>query len=298
MNLQQLKILVLMAEHKKLTAVAEALGLKHPTVSFHMKKLEEYIGAPLYERRHHRIFLTHTAQVLLPYAQKIVSCAQEAEAVVWKSLQNAEHKITIGCTASSGKLLLPSLLNRLRESFPNVNADIKIEKPEIIAKMLLAYEIDFGFIMEFHVPKSGFHAVPLLDDVYGLVLHRSHPLANADSFHPLEIENDRWLIREQGTLSRKVIDDWVSQLRLELHAVSEFGSSDMIKEAVLSGLGVSIMDYMSVFNEIGQNRLAFKKLESVPPQKLCFVYNNKRSYSLLMKQIIQLFSDIRLHMPG
>ncbi|WP_240421386.1 LysR family transcriptional regulator [Paenibacillus periandrae] len=291
MNLQQLKILVLLAEHKKVTVVAEMLKLKHPTVIFHMKKLEAYLGATLFEKRQNRIFLTHAATLLLPYARQMVSSAEEAEAVLLKSLQNFENKITIGCTATVGKYFLPHLLNHLRQAFPNVNVDIKIEKSDIIATLLASFQIDFGILMERHIERYDFSKLPLFDDVYGIALSPSHPLANIESIHPIQIENDRWLIREQGALSRKVFDEWTLQHKLNLHAVSEFGASDAIKEAVISGLGISIMDYLSVFEEVKKDKLIFKKLESVPTQKLCFIYSNKRSYNLQMKQLIDLFSN-------
>lgn len=291
MNLQQLKILVLLAEHKKVIAVAEVLKLKHPTVIFHMKKLEEYLGATLFERRQNRVFLTHAASLLLPYARKILSCAEEAEAILLKSLQNFENKITIGCTPIVGKYILPNLLIGLRQAFPNVNVDIKIEKPDIIASLLASFQIDFGILMERHIEKYDFSKLPLLDDVFGVVLNPSHPLAHIESIHPIQIEADRWLIREQGALSRKAFDEWTLQHKLNLHSVSEFGASDAIKEAVISCLGISIMDYLSVFEEVKNGKLIFKKLESIPPQKLCFIYSNKRSYNLQMKQLIDFFSN-------
>ncbi|WP_240421390.1 LysR family transcriptional regulator [Paenibacillus periandrae] len=291
MNLQQLKILVFMAEHKKVTVVAEMLKVKHPSVLFHMKKLESFMGATLFERRQNRIFLTHAATLLLPYARQMVSCAEEAQAVLLKSLQNSENKITIGCTVNVGKYILPNFLNHLQQAFPHVNVDIKIEKPEMIASLLARFQIDFGILMEFHIEKYDFSKLPLLDDVYGVVLYPSHPLANIESIHPIQIENDRWLIREKGTLTRKIFNEWTSQHKLDFHAVSEFGDTDAIKEAVMSCLGISIMNYLTVFEEVKKNKLIFKKLESVPPQKLCFIYSNKRSYNLQMKQLIDLFSN-------
>lgn len=290
MNLQQLKVLVLIAEHKKVTAAAESMRLTHPTVGFHMRKLEETIGAPLYDRRHNRILLTHAGALLLPYARQIVSVAEEAAAVLAKALQNEENKLAIGCTPTLGKKLIPRLLRKLRQELPHVHVDIKIEKPDAVARLLAGYEIDIGILSEYHVAKYDFARIPFSDGNLGIALYSSHPLAHIDPIHPLQLEQERWLVREQGTVSRSVLDAWVTRHRLELRDVSEFGSTDTIKEAVLSGLGISVIAYSTIEEEVKAGKLVFHRFDFVQARKTMFLYAKSNKPSPLMKKVIHLLS--------
>ncbi|MFD0712321.1 LysR family transcriptional regulator [Paenibacillus sp. GCM10027626] len=107
MNLLKIKIIVLLERLKKVTLVAEELGLKQPTVSFHMRKMEEEWELPLFEIKTGKVILTEAGKTLHHYAVRIERLYEEAESrlAVMRS-GGSKRKFTIGLSAMAGSLLL------------------------------------------------------------------------------------------------------------------------------------------------------------------------------------------------
>jgi len=107
MNLLKIKIIVLLERYKKVTSVANELGLKQPTVSFHMRKMEEEWGAALFEMKTGKVVFTEAGKLLHHYAVRIERLYTEAESRIAALQSNGQRrKFVIGCTEIASSMLL------------------------------------------------------------------------------------------------------------------------------------------------------------------------------------------------
>ncbi|MBW7458389.1 LysR family transcriptional regulator, partial [Paenibacillus sepulcri] len=108
MSILRMKIIVLLDRLKKVTAVADELDLKQPTVSFHMKKMEEEWGIPLFEMKTGKVLLTEAGKTLHHYAQQIDHIYGEAQTRLQTLRQTGKNQFIIGCTDLAASLMLLS----------------------------------------------------------------------------------------------------------------------------------------------------------------------------------------------
>lgn len=282
MNLQQLKVLVLLAKHKKLTAVAEILNIKQPTVTFHMKKLEETAG----------VMLTDAGEALFHYASRIVAWAEEAEQVLTDYRHFKKGTVIIGASNTPATYFLPRLLGDMQKAYPFVQISLQVKNSPQILDMLNRFEIDFGIIAEYQVEDPELIATPLAEDEMVIVLYPNHRLAQYEQI-PLDfLRNERFILREKGSASRRMSEEWAVSNDFQFQINMELGATEAIKQSIMAELGISILSRMAVTREIAEGKLAFKK---IPPPVLTrhmyLVYNRNRFLTPIVQDFIEFFQQ-------
>ncbi|MFS0726880.1 LysR substrate-binding domain-containing protein [Paenibacillus sp. 1P07SE] len=177
MNFIKLDILVLLDKHKKITAVAGALGVKQPTITFHMKSLEEQYGVPLFEMNGGKYELTRAGKALLHYARQIRSLGLEAGRVMAEQRSPDRGTFHIGASYVAGTYLLPAWIHRFRETYPEVEVRLTIRTAPVIRQLLAERRIDLGFISAQHTEGDSLHCEPLCADRLVVAFAADHPLA-------------------------------------------------------------------------------------------------------------------------
>lgn len=124
MTILKMRLIVLIERLKKVTLVAQELGMKQPTVSFHMKKLEEEWGMPLFEHKTGKVLLTEAGRMLHHYAVQIDRSYSEAEARIAALRTGGKQTLRIGCTPLAGALLLTSALFKKISEAGRLNCDL------------------------------------------------------------------------------------------------------------------------------------------------------------------------------
>ncbi|MEI0737267.1 LysR family transcriptional regulator [Paenibacillus sp. JTLBN-2024] len=142
LNLLKLQIIELLEKHHKITTVADLLGLKQPTVTFHMKNLEREFGVKLFDARMGRIILTDAGRALLHYASKINALASEAQRVVNDFDTLKQGTLSIGASYVPATYILPSILDSFTKSFPGIRVTLSVKTAPAIMQMLHSHQID------------------------------------------------------------------------------------------------------------------------------------------------------------
>lgn len=292
MNLQQLKVLVLLAKHKKLTAVAEILNIKQPTVTFHMKKLEETAGVPLFQQQYKHVMLTDAGEALFHYASRIVSWAEEAEQVLTDYRHFKKGTVIIGASNTPATYFLPRLLGDMQQAYPYVQISLQVKNSPQILDMLHRFEIDFGIIAEYQIDHPDLIATPLVEDEVVIVLHPNHRLAQHEQI-PLDLlREERFILREKGSATRRMSEEWAIYNNFQFQIAMELGATEAIKQSIMSGLGISILSRLAVTREVAEGKLVFKK---IPPPVLTrhvyLVYHQNRFLTPIVQDFIQFFQQ-------
>ncbi|WP_164215241.1 LysR family transcriptional regulator [Virgibacillus sp. YIM 98842] len=292
MNLQQLKILVLIEEHKQVTAVANMLEIKQPTVTFHMKKLEESAGVPLFHQHHRKVFLTDAGRKLYDYAKRIVIWLEEAEGQMYEYREMNKGRVLIGASNTAATYFLMDGIGVLHKKFPNVHISLEVENTPLILKKLKNYALDFAIVAAHGISDPEYMAFPLMKDELGVVMNADHPLAELDELSVEMLQDQKWILREKDSSSRRMIDRWQSEMKVELDVKLELGSTEAIKKAIQSNLGLSILSKLSMLSEIKSNRLIYKEIGSpLLKRNIFLVHHRDAQKTPMVKQFVDYFRE-------
>ncbi|GAB6928785.1 LysR family transcriptional regulator [Paenibacillus sp. JCM 10914] len=255
MNLMKLQIVELIDRHHHMTSVADILGIKQPTVSFHMKSLEEEWQVPLFESRNGKTFLTEAGQALLHYAVKINALAKESERVVREYDSLYRGTLHIGASYVPATYLLPGILSTFSREFPGIRISLSVKPSSVIRDMLSRHQIDLGIISSGPFTNPSLRAESLCKDDLSLISSPDHPLTIMDSVSPEQIVRSPFALHGTESSTRQLTDQWLEQHGLHMRSPVELDSLEAIKQLVLFGEHVSFISRMAVQREQEQGTL-------------------------------------------
>ncbi|RUS46571.1 LysR family transcriptional regulator [Cohnella sp. AR92] len=278
MNVQQLRVFEKTAACRTITEAAAELGLKQPTVSFHLKKLEETFGVELFRKQAGRLTLTLAGEGLLPYARKISTLVEEAEQLMRDYKEQGRGKLRIGASYTPATYFLPAYLAEFQELYPQTLPLLTVKQAGEVLGMLAGYEIDVAVVSLPDEPVPGLNVVRLASDELKLVLSPRHPLATRRSLTVEELRMEPFLVHEPGSTSRELAERWARNNGLRWNIRMELGSIETIKESVKHGIGIGILPYRSVIKESSEGLLAVRDLPgSIPARTISLAYREEDS---------------------
>ncbi|TCV84316.1 LysR family transcriptional regulator [Sulfurirhabdus autotrophica] len=276
LTFRQLSVFEAVARHLNYSRAAEEMHLSQPAVSMQIKQLEENVGLSLFEQLGKKIFLTEAGHELYHYSRTIAQQLTEAEAVIneLKGVKRGKLKISVASTAN---YFAPQLLATFIQRFPDVTVSLNVTNRETLLNQLAHNEMDMAIMGQ---PPDGLDLVAesFMDNPLVIIAPVNHPLVVEKSI-PLErLQNETFLVREQGSGTRISMERFFSLHGIRLTTGMEMSSNEAIKQAVQAGLGLGIVSIHTLALELELNRLAVLDVESFPIMRHWFVVHraNKR----------------------
>jgi DNA-binding transcriptional LysR family regulator len=271
---KQLRAFVYTVKLGTLTRAAEALFLSQPTVSLQLQALERELGVRLLERRRRRINLTDSGEALYELARPLVegweNLDRDFQAKV-KGLQGG--RLTIAAGSSTIQYLLPDLVRRYRESYPEVQLQLANVTGKDGLALLRADEADFAVGSMLDVPNDiAWAPVHHYDPM--LIMPPDHPLAAKTSVTLQDLSPYGLILPPQRLSTYRLVDLVFQQRQVPFRVAIEVGGWDVIKEYVAMGLGISIVTGICI-TEADRSRLAVRNMKQYFPQ---------RSYGVVMRK--------------
>lgn len=298
MNLIKLQIVELIDKHHHMTSVAEVLGIKQPTVTFHMKSLEEEMGVRLFESRNGKTFLTEAGQALLHYSVKINALTQEARRVVREYDSLYRGSLHIGASYVPATYLLPAMLNAFSQEFPGIRIVLSVKPSSAIRDMLIGHQIDLGIISSETFVRPLLHAEPLCADDLVLICAPQHPLTQLEELQPEHIARIPFALHGDESSTRRLTNQWLEQHAVRLRTAVEMDSLEAIKQLVLLGGHVSFMSRMAVQWE---ERQGLVQVLSIPGEQasrhIYAVHNKERHPSVQVNRFKEMLREMSTHFP-
>jgi len=241
MRLLKMKILELLDRHKQVTAVADALGLKQPTVSFHMKKMESEWGVKLFEPRSGRIHLTAAGKTLLPYARQIGESYAEAEAAIEELKGSGRSAVRIGFTdCAMAALARKGSLAALAEAVGGMRIVVVRKDEETLIRLAASGRIDLALSGRPPEVAGNMRYAEILASRLKLI----EPPVRSPS-GPEEREDESpgvWPLLEHAEPSvSSLAESWKSLRRAPASPYAAFDSAELVLRAVRDGLGVALL---------------------------------------------------------
>lgn len=253
-NPHLLRTFLSVRRHRNYTRAAGELFLSQPAVSRQVRQLEEELGVRLFEQIGKSLHLTDAGETLAVEAEKLLG-AMERSAEAVRSHRSAERgSIRIGASTTPGFYLLPGLLGRFHRRFPQVTLHYTVENSSRIEQMIVRNELDLGFVGA-RLANEGIGLEPLVEDEIVCYTAPSHRLGKARRVAPGALGDEMWLIREKGSATRRLFEEWLSSEKGTIRKSIELGCPEACKALVRAGIGISFMSIHGLRSEFRAGRL-------------------------------------------
>ncbi|MCP4747768.1 MAG: LysR family transcriptional regulator [Desulfobacteraceae bacterium] len=289
MDLWQLKIFSRVVEYESFSKAAQAVRLSQPTVSSHIKDLEEHFGTQLVNRTARKASPTKAGDLLYAYAQRLLSLKDETESAIADFLGSVAGKLTIGASTIPGAYLLPKLIGEFVKKFPDVRVSMKVADSSEIISYLLDRRIEAGFV-GVRSGSNQLEEIPLAQDRLMLIIPSAHKWADRDSIQISELMKEPFIAREQGsgTLRSLIFRLQAKGLSLSnLNIIAEMGNTEAVRQAIKANLGISVLSTIAVADDLASGQLkALSILDLDLTQHFYFVKSKHQSFSPLCRAFI------------
>lgn len=265
LTLRQLQIFVIAARCPSFARAAEELHLTQPAVSMQIRQLEDAIGLPLFERVARRLALTEAGERLSHHASRILGEIKDAEDAMMSLTQADSGSIAVSIV-SSATYFAPKLLALYSQQYPKVDVHFSVGNRETLLRLLQDNATDLA-IMGRPPPELGTTAEPLAYHPHVIVAPLSHPLRHARGFDLQELAHDTFLLREPGSGTGAVAEHVFRQnLFVPARSVT-LGSNETIKQAVMAGMGVSLISLHTLSLELRTGEICVLDVNGTPVER-------------------------------
>lgn len=295
MEITQLRSFLCVSDHGNITRAADALYLTQPAVTQHVRALERELGVRLFERTGRGVILTSSGRALEDYARRAISILDECVQVIGDMKSGATGRVVLGAGVTTSIFSLPAWLRVFREAHPGVDVAVRTGRSREIADLVLAREIDLGFITS-PVEHPDLSTRELYEEEIVLVTDSGHPLAGR-TVQPTELDSIPLILFPHGSGFRAYIDRVLAEAGISASVKMETDSAEAIKSFVEVGLGASLLPASAVEAEIGQGRLARMDVAELPTltRKTSLIYRSDRylstSSGAFMAMLDRLYGD-------
>ncbi|MCY7377487.1 MAG: LysR family transcriptional regulator [Pyrinomonadaceae bacterium] len=255
MEIRQLKAFLAIAEAKTFTAGARKVNITQAAISMQIRQLEESVGLPLFTRTPRRVIMTEAGELLLHRARKIIREHSTALAEI-AEIAGAEHgRLRIGsASATFATLQLPSILESLKNKFPNAQITVSSGTSQILVDKIMHGEIDVAFV-SLPVQTSNVQTDLLFSDEIVAIASPKHALANEKFISAAQLAGEQLILGEKGGNTRRMIDDFFAAANVRPNVVMELSRQEAVNKMVENKMGVGIAGAKSIAREIREKKL-------------------------------------------
>jgi DNA-binding transcriptional LysR family regulator len=269
--LPQLAVFEAVARLSSFTKAADELHLAQPTVSAQIKKLADNLQIPLFEQIGKRIYLTPAGENLYKGCQLLFTTLSDIEESL-SDLRGLEHGRLRLAVSTTGKYFVPRLLAEFVKLHPAIEVSLQIHNRNTLIDRLSRNEDD---LYVFSNPPNDFEIVtqPILPNPMVVFAREDHPLAHEKKISIEQLKNEKFIMREPGSGTRMVAYEAFDHHGLEPRVQMELSTNEAIKQAILAGLGISILSQYTLGLDTFEPRLSILNVQDFPIEKQWqFVY--------------------------
>lgn len=268
---RQLRVFVEVVRRGSVLHAAEALHLTPPAVSMQIKEIESQVGLPLFDRAGRRLSLSTAGEYFIVYARRLLGTLKEADDAMARFKGVESGVLTIGMV-SPAKYFLPQLLAQFHAAHPAVQVRLRLGNRERLVELMQAHEVDMSVMGR--APKEWPNrAEPFAAHPHVLVTALSHPFAQAESVPAAALAREGFIVREPGSGTRAALEEYLAGHHLQPMFIMELPSDEAIKQAVMAGLGVSLVSLQTIGLELRSGLICVPHVEGLPVMRRWHLVN-------------------------
>ena len=280
-TVRQLQVFVEAAERLSLARVAERLNLTPSAVSFQIKQIELQTGFALFERVGRRVALTDAGTLLAEYARVVLRSLQEADQAMMALKGTTGGRVRLGL-ASTSKYIVPHMIARFRAAYPGVAVHLQEGNRARVLQLLTRGSIDMAVMgqppEDADVLAERFAPHPSI-----IIAAAGHRLAAAPSLPLNALAGEPFVMREDGSGTKAMTEGHFRNAGFQPRIAMVSSSNEMIKQAVMAGMGLALLSQHTCSLELALGLLAALPVEGFPLMRSWYIVQ-RRTLPLLPVQ--------------
>jgi DNA-binding transcriptional LysR family regulator len=262
LNLTLLRSFWMVAKAGSVSGAARAGHTSQPALSKAVKELERQVGVPLLERGARGVRLTEAGRDLMEHASAVFAIERAAEETMRAHQKLEAVTLRVGASTTIATYALPPLLARFEAQHPGVEIRLSSDNTRHIAERLLTYDLDVALV-EGPPHDERLETVAWREDYLIGVCAPDHPLAKRKQVWLRDLKEFRWVVREEGSGTREVIENVLRDYGLPPEGALEIDGAEAVKQAIAAGLGIGIVSRVAAADQIALGKLRVLPLAEI-----------------------------------
>lgn len=256
-TLNQLQIFLKIVQTKSVTKASEELNLTQPAVSIQLKNFQDQFEIPLTEVIGRKIHITDFGLEIAIAAEQIINQVQSInyKTLSYKGELTGKLKISV---VSTGKYVMPYFLADFLKSKPGIDLQMDVTNKNKVVESLSRNEVDFALV-SILPDKLNIEKLDLLQNKLYMVGNKNIAMNKKDILKTLPL-----IFREEGSGTRQTMEKFITKNKMIIPKKMELTSNEAVKQALLAGLGYSIMPLIGLKNEIHNKELHIIPMKGLP----------------------------------
>lgn len=275
LTIRQLQVFVDAAETLSFARVAERLRLTPSAVSFQIRQVELQTGFALFERIGRRVALTQAGRQLLEYARPVLQSMRDLDQAMMSLRGVGGGRVRLGLV-STAKYIVPHMIARFRTGHPGATVQLREGNRSLILSLLLQGGVDLAIMGQppdgADVTATRFAAHPSV-----IIAAPNHRLCGADCVPAAALTAEWFVVREEGSGTRSLSDRFFRKAGFVPNVAMETSSNEMIKQAVIAGMGLALVSQHTINLERSLGLLSVLAVEGFPVMRSWFVVQRRSS---------------------
>lgn len=290
MDLWQLNIFCKVVELKGFSKAGNTIHLSQPTISSHIKDLENHFECQLIDRLGKKAVPTKAGELLYHYALKLIALRDETEAAMAEFHGRIKGRLVIGGSTIPGGYILPKCIGAFTKVYPEVTISLIIGDTDQIIQDVLSGSPEFG-IVGAKTSNKNICQEKLIEDEMRLIVTANHKWAEKKHIQPKMMFKEPFIIRERGSGTLKSIKLSLREKGYStenLNIIAEMGSTEAVIQGIKSKVGVSILSTIAVAEELKTGTLNALTIEELNLKRNFYLITHRhRSASPLCKAFMK-----------
>jgi DNA-binding transcriptional LysR family regulator len=294
MDIRRLEIFCKVVELKSFTKAAESLSLAQPTVSEHMRILEETLSERLLDRLGREVLPTPAGRVFYQYARNIIRLREEAIQSLEQFKGQLSGHLILGASTIPGNYVLPKFIGEFKARHPAIKITLGIGNTATVTEQVLDGGIEAGVVGSFSSDRRVV-SEELFSDELVLAVPPEHPWASTSTISMDQLASEGFILRQKGSGTRIVMSRILEENGFDvskLSVIAEMGSTEAIRQAIKARIGISILSFQAIAEDVERNLLATVQVKGLRfCRPLYLIQRRSRGISPLCSAFLDYLRD-------
>lgn len=291
MRLEYIRSFMSVVNYKSFSLAAQNIFLSQPTISTHIKQLENELGVQLLVRSTKDVILSEAGLIFYPYAVRLLETEHEAVVSLGAKESQVSGTVSISTSSVPGNYVLPHFFAAVKETFPDISYRVSEGDSAKVIQEVLHFDTEIG-VGSIESMNEKCSCEPLFQDEIVLITPNTEKYKRMNGIFPPELlKNERFVLRESGSGTKMASENMERSLKLDLKSIkvaAQFESSEMVRRAVEAGVGIAFISRLAIRDSRELQKVQEFRFEHVNSRRqLYLVYHKDRVLSLPARSTIK-----------
>lgn len=292
MDLRQLEMALAVAENASFTQASRQLYVAQSAISRKIKLLEDELGEPLFTRSSKKVYVTPAGETLLRYARNIFQDLRNASLEISEIAHLERGQLRIGAGMIACTYILPPVLERFKALHPRIELEVVTGPTDALLTKLRDNSIELG-VFTLPIQYADLEVVPLRTEEIVVVTSAKHPVLSKKRWIKAEeIQHYPLIMFPKGAHTRNVLEEFFRRASITPRVAMEAENVATIKPLVKIDLGISLIPFQSVAEEVKRRELHCLRIRNHKvTRQVGLVYHKSNHLPKILMELIRLFKE-------